>query len=31
MQRGDPAWESAVPAPVVDLIKQRGLFGYKAT
>ena len=28
LQSGDPAWEQKVPAPLVDLIKQRRLFGY---
>jgi len=27
IQKGDPAWESRVPAEVVKLIKQRGYFG----
>jgi len=30
IQRGDPAWEAAVPPAVVDTIKQRGLFDYPA-
>ncbi|SPE60330.1 conserved hypothetical protein [Verrucomicrobia bacterium] len=28
IQTGDPAWESLVPAPLVQLIKQNHLFGY---
>jgi len=28
IQSGDPAWESAVPAPVVEEIKRKKLFGY---
>jgi hypothetical protein len=27
----DPTWEAMVPAPVVDAIKRRGLFGYSET
>lgn len=30
MQAGDPAWESMVPLQAVQLIKERGLFGYSA-
>ena len=30
LQRGDPAWESAVPEPVATIIKERGLFGHHA-
>jgi hypothetical protein len=30
LQRGDPGWESAVPEPVATIIKERGLFGYRA-
>lgn len=26
---GDPTWEQVVPAPIVQLIKDRNLFGYK--
>lgn len=28
IQKGDPNWEQLVPAPVAQLIKTRGLFGY---
>jgi hypothetical protein len=28
LQSGDPRWETMVPAPVVSIIKSRGLFGY---
>lgn len=28
LQRGDPAWEAAVPAGVADTIKREGLFGW---
>lgn len=28
IQRGDPAWEQAVPTPVANLIKQRHYFGF---
>jgi hypothetical protein len=28
LQKGDPRWEAMVPAPVVSIIKSRGLFGY---
>ncbi|MEW5981799.1 MAG: TonB-dependent receptor [Acidobacteriota bacterium] len=31
LQAGDPAWENLVPAPVVEMIKARGYFGYAAT
>lgn len=31
LQRGEPGWESAVPAPVATLIKERGLFGHRAS
>lgn len=30
IQKGDPAWESRVPAEVVKLIKQRGYFGFRS-
>jgi hypothetical protein len=30
IQNGDPAWEKMVPAEVVDIIKARGFFGYRA-
>jgi hypothetical protein len=29
IQSGDPAWEKLVPEPGVQLIKQRGVFGYR--
>jgi hypothetical protein len=28
IQRGDPSWEALVPAPAVQTIKAKGLFGY---
>ncbi len=30
MQNGDPGWEALVPEDVVRIIKERGLFGYRA-
>jgi hypothetical protein len=30
IQSGDPAWEGMVPLPGVKLIKERGVFGYRA-
>lgn len=30
IQSGDPAWERMVPQPGVKLIKERGVFGYRA-
>jgi hypothetical protein len=30
LRAGDPSWEAMVPAAVSDLIKQRGLLGYRA-
>jgi len=30
IQKGDPAWEKMVPAEVVEIIKARGFFGYRA-
>jgi hypothetical protein len=29
IRQGDKAWEQKVPAPLVQLIKSRGMFGYK--
>ena len=29
IQTGDPEWESLVPAPVVSMIKEKGLFNWK--
>lgn len=29
IQKGDPTWEDLVPAPVVEAIKVRSLFGYR--
>jgi hypothetical protein len=31
LQRGDPGWESAVPDRVAAIVKERGLFGHRAT
>lgn len=31
IRSGDPAWQEHVPLPVVDLIKERNLFGYRAS
>jgi hypothetical protein len=30
IQAGDRQWEAQVPAPVVEVIKQKRLFGYAA-
>ena len=30
LQSGDPAWEKMVPPEVVEIIKARGFFGYRA-
>ncbi len=30
LQKGDPAWEQQVPEAVVEIIKARGLFGYRS-
>jgi hypothetical protein len=30
LQAGDPRWEPLVPATVADIIRERGLFGYRA-
>jgi len=30
IKNGDPTWELAVPAAVAELVKQRGLFDYRA-
>jgi hypothetical protein len=29
IQRGDPSWESGVPEPVAQVIRERGLFGWR--
>ena len=29
IQRGDPSWENMVLAPVAEMIKAKGLFGYQ--
>jgi hypothetical protein len=30
IKSGDASWETQVPRPIVDVIKAKGLFGYKA-
>jgi hypothetical protein len=30
LQSGDPSWETMVPPEVVEMIKARGFFGYRA-
>jgi hypothetical protein len=31
IQNGDPSWENLVPPPIAQVIKAKGLFGYKPT
>jgi hypothetical protein len=31
IRRGDPLWEEMTPPAVAELIKSRGLLGYRAT
>jgi hypothetical protein len=31
IQSGDPSWEKLVPQQAAAVIKQKGLFGYRAT